>query len=230
MKKIKVMGERYINTILLVWLYHKTGKMITKSQLKILEIFKNFPNRRWTYGELKENLKESSNNKLQTALANFEKESLIFISRKKGFNLISLNLDSEKIFTYFSLIDLERLNPEILDILKEIKMAILERTSFFSLIVFGSYAKNKSNKSSDLDIAIILGDKNIEGLIKPEINSIKRKSLIVLDIHYFSKKDLLEMVSSKKQNIGKEIVENNLVFYGGEFFYNLILKRRGHNE
>ena len=198
--------------------------MITKSQLKILEVFRKNPIKRYTFSELKEELNESSNNKLQIALANFEKERLILIDRKKGFNIITLNKDSESLFSYFSLIDLEKLNQKILPLLREIKSICLEKNSFFSIAVFGSYAENKFNKNSDLDIAIIFENKNFEDFVKPEINSIKRKSLIPLDIHFFSKKEFLEMVFSKKQNLGKEIINNFLAFYGGEFFYNLILK------
>ena len=198
--------------------------MITKSQLKILEAFRRDPIRRFTFSELKEELNESSNNKLQIALADFEREGLILINRKKGFNIITLNIESGSLISYFSLIDLEKLNQKILSLLREIKNVVLEKDSFFSLAVFGSYAKNKFNKNSDLDVVIIFENKGFDELIKPEINSIKRKSLIPIDIHFFSKKEFLEMVFSKKQNLGKEIINNFLAFYGGEFLYNLILK------
>ena len=198
--------------------------MITKSQFKILELFRQNPIKKWTFGELKEKLNESSNNKLQIALADFEREGLILIERKKGFNLITLNIESYSLFSYFSLIDLEKLDKKILPLLKDVKNVVLEKNSFFSLAVFGSYAENKFNKNSDLDIVIIFENKNSEELIKSEINSIKRKSLIPIDLHFFSKKDFLDMIFSKKQTLGKEIVNNFLAFYGGEFFYNLILK------
>ena len=153
-----------------------------------------------------------------------------------GANVVGYSLESPTTPNHISLLeldivsivgdirDLEKLNQKILSLLREIKNVVLEKDSFFSLAVFGSYAKNKFNKNSDLDVVIIFENKGFDELIKPEINSIKRKSLIPIDIHFFSKKEFLEMVFSKKQNLGKEIINNFLAFYGGEFLYNLILK------
>ena len=135
-----------------------------------------------------------------------------------SFNLINLNVESISLLSYFSLIDLEKLDSKILSLLGEIKNVVLEKISFFSMVIFGSYAENKFNKDSDLDVVIIFDNKNIEELIKPEINTIKRKSLIPLDIHFFSKKYFLEMVFSKKQNLGKEVINNFLAVYEENFF------------
>ena len=88
----------------------------------------------------------------------------------------------------------------------------------YSLVLFGSYAKGKADKHSDLDIAIITPIENKE---KAEsiMNSIKRTTSLNLHPLEFTYKDFIEMLSSKENNVGKEIVKNNIIFKGYEQFY-----------
>lgn len=203
--------------------------MITKSEFKILGEFRKNFFKTYTFNELKQNLKESSNNKIQLALKHFEEEELILITRKKGFNLIDLNLKSPLLVHYFGLIDFEKINHKAKDILFKIKESLSKKDIFFSLLIFGSHAKGNLSKNSDLDIAIILEEGADKKEIKPLIKSIKRKSLLEIDEHYFHKKEFLEMLKNSQENLGKEIFRSFLVFYGGEFFYNLIFENARFN-
>lgn len=200
--------------------------MITKGQLKILEIFKRDLFRSLTFIELKEKLKESSNSKLQRAILNFKAENLINIKQIGKTNLISLNYLNNKLFDYFSILNLESGKKIPLNIVYEIQESILKETEFFSLIVFGSFAEEKATKKSDLDIAVIVESQEVKNRIIPRINSFKRKSLREIDIHVFTREEFVEMLRDEKENLGKEIVKNHFVFYGMINFYKLILKEK----
>lgn len=72
-------------------------------------------------------------------------------------------------------------------------------------IVFGSYAKYKARKDSDLDI-LILGKHN-----KIEIQKIKKKHIIEINEHYLSYSGFLRTLKSKEP-LAIEIFENHIIF------------------
>ncbi|MEK6891470.1 MAG: nucleotidyltransferase domain-containing protein, partial [Nanoarchaeota archaeon] len=100
---------------------------------------------------------------------------------------------------------------------------ILSSISFpnYTLILFGSYAKESADKHSDLDIAIITSSED-EEKAERVMNSIKGLSTLKIHSLEFSYKDFIEMLKSKKGNVGKEIVKNNLILKGYEQFYECI--------
>jgi len=98
------------------------------------------------------------------------------------------------------------------------------------LIVFGSYASGNIGKKSDLDIAIVVENGSVKKNIIPLINSIKRKELREIDEHIFTRGEFLEMLGDEKENLGKEIVRNHVVFYGMINFYKLVLRGVKHVE
>lgn len=106
-------------------------------------------------------------------------------------------------------------NKNIRQLYKEI-MAKIENTLFVFLI-FGSYAKNKQTKSSDIDIMFISNEKNFEEDISDII------SLLPLKVHLlvFTEKEFIRMKDSKELNVVKEAVENNIILYGIENYYRL---------
>jgi len=92
---------------------------------------------------------------------------------------------------------------------------------FFILLIFGSYAKNKQNEKSDIDLLAIVKNKSeikaLQEVILGEYAKVK-KSLIVVDIE-----DFREMISHpEKFNVGNEAVKNHILLYGAESYYNLI--------
>jgi len=91
---------------------------------------------------------------------------------------------------------------------------------FLIVLLFGSYIKETKTNKSDIDICIISDNKEqLKKVIsKLEILPIK------LEIHDFTTNEFESMIKTKEDNIGKEIVKKNIIFYGIENYYNLILK------
>jgi len=197
--------------------------MLTKKQIEMLKAFRENPCKSLSFTDLKKELKESSTSKLQKTIKDFRKENLVNVTNVGRTNLISLNFDNNKIFDYFSIFNSESRNvPQ--DILYNIQGELLKQTEFFSLVVFGSYAKGKEKKDSDLDVAVIVENEDAKKRIIPIINSIKRKSMKKIHDVIFTRDEFLEMLRQDEENVGKEIARNNFVFYGLINFYKLISK------
>ena len=106
-------------------------------------------------------------------------------------------------------------NKNIRQLYREI-MAKMKNTLFVFLI-FGSYAKNKQVKSSDIDIMFISNEKNFEEKLSDIL------SLLPLKVHLlvFTENEFIRMKDSKELNVVKEAIENNIILYGIENYYRL---------
>jgi len=197
--------------------------MITKKQLEVFRAFKNDFSKRFSFSELKKELKESSSSKLQNTIKAFKEEELIKISEFGKTKMIYLNFDNNKLFYYLEIFQLEYFKSIPFEVLYRIQEEILKETEFFSLIVFGSYAVGGQRKDSDLDVCIIVENSEIKKRIMPRIASVKRKEIKEINEMVFSKNEFLEMLKSEDENAGKEIARKHFVFYGMINFYKLIL-------
>jgi predicted nucleotidyltransferase len=90
-------------------------------------------------------------------------------------------------------------------------------TNFFVLLLFGSYAKSKQTKSSDIDLLFISNKKNFENKILDIL------SLLPLKTHplVFTEEEFIRMKDAKKSNVVQEVIEMNIILYGIETYYRL---------
>ena len=79
-----------------------------------------------------------------------------------------------------------------------------------SVILFGSYAKRTYGKGSDIDIAIVLNEKNPndELLITEVIGRLNRRFGKEIEPHYYSEKEFGELL--KKDKLVQEIVKDGI--------------------
>ncbi len=91
---------------------------------------------------------------------------------------------------------------------------------FLIALVFGSYVKKTPTKNSDIDLCIISDN---EEKIKELISKLELLPL-KLEIYTFTKNEFESMLKTKEENVGKEIVKNNILLYGIENYYNLVSK------
>ena len=144
------------------------------------------------------------------------------ISKQKigNTNLIKLNLaPNHEIYNVENKRTQEFLskNPKLKLIHKDIEEM---GYPFMIVLIFGSYVKNTKMKGSDIDICIISDNKEKS---KELINKLKLLSL-KLEVHEFTTYEFVSMIEKTQNNLGREIVKNNLVLYGTENYYNLISK------
>lgn len=197
--------------------------MLTKEELKILEIFRKDILKEYGINEIKKELNKKSYNWVYLAVKKFKKEGLINIKKKSYSSLCSLNLDNRLLQCYLSL--LEKIKAFAMNIPKENIDKLIETIplTYFTFIITGSYATNKlrTNKS-DLDVVVIVEE---EANTKKVLNSLKTKGeLMIPEVHpyVFTKSQFLEMLLNNEKNYGKLIFKKRLILYGVENYYRII--------
>ena len=89
------------------------------------------------------------------------------------------------------------------------------KSTLYILLLFGSYAKRKQTKHSDMDLLFIVPKQEMEN----DINRIV--SLIPLKIHVniFTEQEFKAMKDSKESTVGSEAIKNNIILKGIEAYY-----------
>ncbi len=95
------------------------------------------------------------------------------------------------------------------------------KSNLYVLLLFGSYAKKKQTKSSDIDLMFICAD-GLEDSFEKEVNRVV--SSLPLQVHalIFSESQFNEMINAQKSNVGQEALNNNIILYGIEQYYGMI--------
>jgi len=95
------------------------------------------------------------------------------------------------------------------------------KSKMYTLLLFGSYAKKTHTKSSDIDLMFICADGTPEAFEK-EVSRIGRTMPLPLHPLVFSENQFMEMINSRKSNVGQEALKNNIILYGIEQYYEMI--------
>jgi predicted nucleotidyltransferase len=206
----------------MVHINQRSGIMLTGKQLNIFKAFAKYPFKEYTRQNIKTIAQEKSNNALSLAFSQFKKEDLLIEKKVGKSSLYTLNLKNDLVFYYIALINEDRLNKIVKTSISYVKEETKKITPFFSIIIFGSFAIKQEKKDSDLDIAILVEDKNIIKNLKINLKDAELKSLINLDINIVTKEDMIEMLINDEENLGKQIAKKHMVVYNHQLFYDIL--------
>lgn len=182
---------------------------------KYLEVMKNFLNGyfRDIYGrELmgKVGLSQKNISNTLNELEDFGILKSLFSGNRKHY---SLNLDNPLIENYLTLFErfssiffLEK-NPNLIDFSKEVQGKII--------CIFGSYAKNKNVKGSDLDLFVVGGD-------SLEIIKLGKQYGLNVQVFDISLNDFRKGI--KNNLVLNECLNNHIILKGEDLFVKEILK------
>ena len=198
--------------------------MLTKEQLNIFSVFKKDIFTNLTFKQIKQKSRQKSNNIVQIALKEFQKQEIVKTKETGDVTTYNLNLNNNLTLSYLNLINESEINKSKIqkNILYDIQNRIFNHTEFFILIVFGSYAKNEATKKSDLDIAVIVESEHTKKEIIPFLETIKRREVLRIDYHIFTRVEFLEMLKADFENVGKQIFKSSIVHYEYIPYCNLI--------
>ncbi|MEK6892511.1 MAG: nucleotidyltransferase domain-containing protein [Nanoarchaeota archaeon] len=198
--------------------------MLTKGQLSLLSVLKKDIFASLTFKQIKQQSRQKSNNMIQIALKEFQKQDLVNVKKTGDVTTYSLNLNNNLTLSYLNLINESEINKSKIpkNILEDIKNRAFKHTEFFILIVFGSYAKSEATKKSDLDVAVIVESEQTKKEFAPFLETIKRREIIPIDYHIFTRVEFLDMLKADFENVGKQIFKSNIVYYGHIAYCNLI--------
>jgi predicted nucleotidyltransferase len=191
--------------------------MITKNKLGILNLFRKNIFLKISILQLAKRLKKKSYPKIYGAVKELEKDKIIKSEKIGNSNIISINLNSESILELSYLDEQESFCRKIPNITK-----ILDFKEFLDdiIIITGSYASGKETSKSDIDLVIITKD----DIFKKQKLIDNTTSLLIPKIHpiVISYKDFIEMLLDARENYGKEIFKNKLLFRNSRRYYELI--------
>lgn len=195
--------------------------MIQNEKLNLLNAWKSNPFSEFSISEIMKILKKNTKTWVFTALKELVKAKILNSKRKGNLDIYSLNTTNPLTIRFLNYLEAqENINFPKLDLISEIieKIPIKD----YSLIVFGSYANNKQNSKSDIDICILIDDKETEKRIKPYINDTKLNYTIKIDEHYITFEDFVKMLLRDEENLGKQIFRKHKTFYNADIYYQLI--------
>ncbi|MBU2589450.1 MAG: nucleotidyltransferase domain-containing protein [Nanoarchaeota archaeon] len=94
-------------------------------------------------------------------------------------------------------------------------------SKFYTLLVFGSYAKKTQNKQSDIDLLFIIPNTEEENIEK-EIENILSTLPLKIHLNIFKENEFIAMKNSKEVTVGSEAMMKNIILHGIESYYEMI--------
>ncbi len=96
-------------------------------------------------------------------------------------------------------------------------------TPYYTLIIFGSYAKGTAHQRSDVDLLIIVPTKEIISEVERTIHTIISINPLKVHLMNITAADFKEMVEAKEVlNVGKEVIKSHIIVYGTEAYYTMV--------
>lgn len=204
--------------------------MITNCEQKIMEVLLPQPFNMYSIKKISELIKSSY------ALTYESIQSLIkkkLIKTKKIGNSLScqLNLSAEpSLLAISSLIHSQKFLNKVRFgfVIEEIKEKL--DNLIYIMLLFGSYAKGKARKESDVDLLFVVqNEKDIENM-KKRIKSVLSSTKIKIEFEAVTTGWLLKMFE-EKYSVGRGVLEGSIVLHGAEQYYTLVRtydQKRGH--
>ncbi|MEK6938844.1 MAG: nucleotidyltransferase domain-containing protein [Nanoarchaeota archaeon] len=163
---------------------------------------------------------------LSRMIHKLSQQGLILLQKVGNYHTCQLNLQNP-ILKHHLIISSEEITNEYLS--KQSLISILRKTilkypfSTYTALLFGSYAKNKQEKHSDIDLAIISKNKTVLQKLKKEMSYLEKLYETEINILIFTPNQFREMLTSKEENVGKQIIKNNIILYNSELFWEVVL-------
>ncbi len=191
-----------------------------KNHTKIIQFLIEHQEKPWTIRAISKHLK--INYKIvYEDVHKLAKEKIITITRLGNSNQCTFNY----IFNEKTLAAEEMLRKSLLKTgnIKIIYDRISEiQNPFYLLLIFGSYAKHKATRNSDVDVCLITDNQEIREKIAQILRTVAFQTHLV----EFSPAEFISMLKTTDFNVGKEIVKYRVILKGAEDFYEMISHAR----
>ena len=187
-----------------------------------MDIFVNNPTINYLFKEVKGYINSKSESYTYNSLKSFVKEGILTKNKRGGVAIYKI-ADSPKAISFLSMVAEYKAwnskNIPIDNITEVIKKA---KINFLTLLITGSYVKGKQTAKSDLDLVLIVS--NDVKKVTARLKQFCELSIPEIHLYVFTDDEFKQMLLDEKHNYGKEIVKNNLVFYGAEAYYKIMFE------
>ena len=158
-----------------------------------------------------------------STVGKLEKDRIITVQQKANLRLCRLNLKNPQIVSFIEALrwrDFERRQRSVSLLVSDIVSK--SELPYFTLIIFGSYAKGTATKKSDVDLLLVTPDRMLQGKFETAIKSAMALSNIPVHDVVVTYSEFASMLGEKKINVAKEVLEARLIAYGAEAFYTIL--------
>ncbi|MFH1827682.1 MAG: nucleotidyltransferase domain-containing protein [Nanoarchaeota archaeon] len=195
--------------------------MMQTEKIKLLKVWKKNIFSKFTISEIMTISGKKTKTWVFNSLKLLTKNKLLILKRKGNINIYNLNLDNPFLIQALQFLEAQTsLDFSELNIINEIINNVPIKN--YCLLVFGSYAENKSKSKSDLDLCFLIENENLEKKIKPYLNEIKLNHTTNVDEHYIVFNDFIKMLLREEENLGKQIFRKHKLFFNADIYYQLI--------
>lgn len=188
---------------------------MNKTDLNIYKAFFQTQQNRLYFSQLQD-LTNASNSSLQNSLVKFEKENIL--KKEKTTSNIFYSINDKKIFALeFSRLAYKKfldLNPGVRIPLKNFLKEISNNT--FAVILFGSASLKEEKEGSDIDILVVIDQKNKYEKLREKVNIV---SNYPISVFYCT----LEEFNLNNDNLIIQAKKTGFPIYGEQKFYEVLL-------
>jgi len=199
--------------------------MLTKTQLAIMKIFVSKITEKFSVRQVAETAGKPYPLIHRSVKALIESKLL----EKDVHNLVSLNYnENHSILSYVEGLRM----AEFLEKHKTIELFVKDaldgiKMDYFTMLLFGSYAKCKETKGSDVDILIIMEDGNKTETVEKIMDTISSRFSVKFDCIVISAESACEMLARRNQaNVMNESMDSHILLFGAENYYRLLKNAR----
>ena len=204
--------------------------MLTNCEQKVMEIVMPQPFRSYSIKEISRLIKSSYALTHESVKQLVEKKT---IKTKKIGNSTScqLNLSANpQLLAVSSLVYSHKLLSKVQFgfVIDEIKDKFDDL--IYIMILFGSYAKRKATKKSDVDLLFVVQNEKDVEKTKKRVKSVISSTNINVEFETVTIAWLLKMFE-ERYSVGREVLEGSVVLHGAEQYYTLVRaydQKRGH--
>lgn len=189
----------------------------TRTSWKILLVLAEAPGKAVSRKEIK-TFTRLGNKVLSKFLLLLEKFEMITSAKIGKIYYYKLNMSSQFVWQILEIIKLEKNkmnNPDFiaLNVLRDFvyELTNINLNNLSRVILFGSYAKRTYTGTSDIDVAVILKQKNTDDelLITELIDKLKKRYKKDIQPHYYTINEFEEV--KKKDKLVQEIVKDGII-------------------
>ncbi len=195
---------------------------------KIVEAFMIAPWQKLTFKEAKKLSKNKSNNYVHATLKSLVRMGTLIEERKGNAVLYSISDSATALNTLGFIAESYAAEAKQIPLKNLAKITKKLKTAYYSMLITGSYARNKQKERSDLDLVIICDNSCEPTAILAEIRFASKMMTPEIHPYAFRESELYEMLTNNEENYGKEIARNNLVITGGKQYYSIVMRATAH--
>jgi predicted nucleotidyltransferase len=194
-----------------------------KKELLLLKPFVREPWKEFTLTQIKQISRVKSHHYAYDALKKFVKLNVLNHRKQGNTATYSLNYNTDEALFYAAIIE-SLIKDERSDIpYKNLALITAKiKSPFYSLLITGSYAEKKQKPTSDIDVVIIIPDREI----KKQYETALKGELVAPEVHgfVFTYDEFYNMLINREFNLGKETARKHIAFYGAESYYKILFE------